>query len=123
MSVRALLVVLPLALIGTSPVFGQDVSDFDRVVTNAFDQGRFAGVVLVQTGGSDLYSRAVGDAVREFGVPHDRWTRFKFHSLTKPIVSAALYSLVMEGLIELDESICRYLDPCPSEWAPVEGVP
>jgi D-alanyl-D-alanine carboxypeptidase len=93
--------------------------DLNDVIATAAESGTFAGVVLVQYRDGSEFFRAVGDAVREFEVPHRRDTRFKFHSLTKPLTSAALYSAVADGLIDSEASICRYLEPCPVEWQPV----
>jgi CubicO group peptidase (beta-lactamase class C family) len=94
--------------------------DIDDVIAAAAESGTFAGVVLVRyQDGSEVF-RSVGDAVREFGVPHQRDTRFKFHSLTKPLTSVALYSAIADGFIDDEASICRYLEPCPAEWQPVQ---
>lgn len=92
----------------------------DAVITAAAESGLFAGVVLVKYPDNSEFFRPIGDAVREFAVPHRRDTRFKFHSLTKPLTSVALYSAVADGLVHYNASVCRYLEPCPAEWQPVQ---
>ena len=113
-----LLLLVPLWLGG--PIEVRAAQTLDEVITAAAGSGAFAGVVLVRYGDGTEYVRAVGDAVRELDVPHRRDTRFKLHSLTKPITSVAFYSAVADGLVDDAASICTYLEPCPSEWRPVE---
>ena len=98
-------VILYLLWLGV-PLEVSAAQDIDGVIASAAESGTFAGVVLVRyRDGSELF-RSVGDAVREFRVPHRRDTRFKFHSLMKPLTSVAIYSAIADELVD-DEVGCR----------------
>jgi CubicO group peptidase (beta-lactamase class C family) len=88
----------------------------DEVIAVHADSATFTGVVLIRDGNGAETFRAVGSAVREFAVPHRRDTRFKWHSLTKPITSVAVHAAAARGQLDLAAPVCRYLDPCPATW-------
>lgn len=94
-------------------------SPYDEAVQAFVADGTFSGVVLVERAGEELFRSHYGTANKELDVPFTRGTRFRFHSLTKPLLSAAVLAAVAEGKLALDASICDSLDPCPSSWTPV----
>lgn len=67
------------------------------------------GVVLVAREGALVYARAAGLADREANRPMTLDTIFRASSLTKPIVTAAVLSLVEDGVIGLDDPVIRWL--------------
>jgi CubicO group peptidase (beta-lactamase class C family) len=89
----------------------------DPVVDRALADGRIAGaVVLVARDGALAYARAAGHADIETGRPMTRDTIFRASSLTKPIVTAAVLSLVEDGVIGLDDPVTRYLPEFQPKW-------
>jgi CubicO group peptidase (beta-lactamase class C family) len=91
-----------------------------EVVTAAAEARAFAGVVLVRyRDGAETFV-SVGDAVREFAVPHGRDTRFKWHSLSKSVTSVAAHAAAASGALDLGASVCRYLPSCPPGGAEVQ---
>ena len=59
--------------------------------------------------GRPLYQRAAGYADREAAQPMHSDTLFRYSSLTKPIVTAAVLALVEQGKLALDQPVSRWL--------------
>ncbi|PDT17522.1 serine hydrolase [Rhizobium sp. J15] len=82
----------------------------DAVITNALDEKRLVGaVVLVARDGEIVHRRAGGLADREKGLAMREDTIFRLASITKPIVTIAAMRLVEEGRIGLDDAVTRWL--------------
>jgi len=89
----------------------------DPIVDAALSEGRIAGaVVLVGRRGERAYARAAGQADVEAGRPMALDAIFRASSLTKPMVTAAVLSLVEDGVIGLDDPITRYLPDFQPKW-------
>lgn len=89
----------------------------DPIVDAALSEGRLAGgVVLVAKDGALAYARAAGQADLETGRAMTRDAIFRASSLTKPIVTAAVLSLVDDGVIGLDDPVIRYLPDFQPKW-------
>jgi CubicO group peptidase (beta-lactamase class C family) len=73
-------------------------------------------VVLVARDGALAYARAAGQADVEAGRPMTRDAIFRASSLTKPIVTAAVLSLVEDGVVGLDDPVSRYLPDFQPKW-------
>ncbi len=82
-------------------------------------EGRFAGVVVVAKGGESLYSRAFGEASVELAVPHSIETRFKLHSLSKPLLATVVLRSVDAEKVALDALVGEYLAEWPPAWSDV----
>ncbi len=91
----------------------------DAALGPATAQGRFSGVCAVATAGKVQYLGTFGEANVEFGVAHSPGTRFKLHSLSKPLLSATLLTSVDAGELLLDELVGAYLNDWPFEWSEV----
>lgn len=82
----------------------------DKVLDAAIAEQRLVGaVVLVARDGKLVYHRAAGLADREAAKPMTEDAVFRFSSVTKPFVSAALMRLVEQGKIKLDDPVTTYL--------------
>lgn len=82
----------------------------DGVLERAIAEQRLVGVVvLVARDGKLVYHRAAGLADREANRPMTEDAVFRFSSVTKPFVSAALVRLVEQGKIKLDAPVTTYL--------------
>jgi CubicO group peptidase (beta-lactamase class C family) len=82
----------------------------DDVLDRAIAEQRLVGVVvLVARDGKLVYHRAAGLADRETHRPMTEDAVFRFSSVTKPFVSAALMRLVEQGRIKLDDPVKTYL--------------
>lgn len=82
----------------------------DALLDRAIAEQRLVGVVvLVARDGQLVYHRAAGLADREARQPMTEEAVFRFSSVTKPFVSAALMALVEQGRIRLDAPVTTYL--------------
>ncbi len=82
----------------------------DKVVDTALAERRLVGtVVLVARDGQVVYHRAAGLADREAGRPMREDAVFRFSSVTKPFVSAAVMKLVEDGRLNLDDPVTKWL--------------
>ena len=89
----------------------------DPILEEALEAGRLAGgVALVARRGEVAYARAVGRADIEAGRDMTLDAIFRASSLTKPIVTAAVLSLVEDGVISLDDPVTRHLPDFRPKW-------
>ena len=82
----------------------------DPVIDRALAEHRLVGaVVLVARDGKVVYRRAAGLADREAGRPMREDAVFRFSSVTKPFVTAAVMRLVQDGKLRLDDPVTQWL--------------
>jgi CubicO group peptidase (beta-lactamase class C family) len=82
----------------------------DKAIDAAIAEKRLVGtVVLVARDGQVVYHRAAGLADREAGRPMREDAIFRYSSVTKPFVSAAVMKLVEDGKLKLDDPVTRWL--------------
>jgi CubicO group peptidase (beta-lactamase class C family) len=82
----------------------------DKVVDTAIAEQRLVGtVVLVARDGKVVYHRAAGLADGEANKPMREDALFRFSSVTKPFVSAAVMKLVEDGVLNLDDPVTKWL--------------
>ena len=82
----------------------------DKVIDTAVAEKRLVGtVVLVARDGKVVYHRAAGLADREANRPMREDALFRFSSVTKPFVSAAVMKLVEDGKLNLDDPVTKWL--------------
>lgn len=67
---------------------------------------------LLARGGETLHQTVLGQQDPERGIRLADDTVYRIYSMTKPVTSVALMSLVEEGLIALDDSVARHIP----EW-------
>lgn len=75
--------------------------------------GNFSGFVLVARKGDILVSKGYGMANYELGVPNTAKTKFRLGSLTKQFTAAAILQLREKGLLDLNDSLSKYLPDYP----------
>ena len=99
----------PVPAIATAPDAAL-AARLDKVVDTAIAEQRLVGtVVLVARDGKVVYHRAAGLADREAGRPMSEDAVFRFSSVTKPFVSAAVMKLVEDGKLTLDDPVTKWL--------------
>jgi CubicO group peptidase (beta-lactamase class C family) len=82
----------------------------DRALDSALEERRIVGgLLLVAQHGEPVYQRAAGLADRESGKPVRLDTLFRYASLTKPIVTAALLALAEQGKLGVNDPVTRWL--------------
>ncbi|MGQ9925231.1 MAG: serine hydrolase domain-containing protein [Chloroflexaceae bacterium] len=94
-------------------------AQMDASMASLARQGAFSGSVLVSARGRILLSRGYGMANREEGIAATASTRYRLASVTKPLTALGVLRLAAAGKLDLDASVCAYLDTCPPAWGPI----
>ena len=79
----------------------------------------FTGAVLLASGGKPLVAKGYGYANREWQIPNAPDTKFRIGSVTKQFTSMLIMQLREAGKLQLDDSVCVFVAPCPDVWKPV----
>lgn len=114
----ALLCACLLALSGAARA--QDLlPKFEEYAQATAKADRFSGAILVARDGKVLMSKGYGMADVENDVPNTPETKFRLGSLTKQFTSASIMLLQERGKLSVQDSICKYVAPCPEAWQPI----
>ncbi len=109
-----------LACLLSSAATAEDISaQLARFMDEQVKAHHFSGVVLVVRDGERLLANGYGSANFEWDVPNTLTTRFRIGSLTKQFTATAILQLREKGRLDLQDSICKYFEPCPAAWKPV----
>ncbi len=81
--------------------------------------GQFTGGVLVARGDEVLFRQVYGFSNRNLGTPLTLNSRFRLASVSKQFTAAAVLRLQDEGVLSTDDPLCKWIQPCPSAWAPI----
>ncbi|MCA1617995.1 MAG: serine hydrolase [Acidobacteria bacterium] len=92
---------------------------FDEYAQAAAKAENFSGAILVARDGKVLVSKGYGLADVENDVPNTPETRFRLASITKQFTAAAVLLLQERGKLSVQDSVCKYVAPCPEAWQPV----
>ena len=91
----------------------------DSYMQAQVSRNHFTGAVLVAQNGKVLLANSYGYANAEWKTPNTLQTKFRLGSLTKQFTATAIMQLRENGLLSLQDSICKYLQPCVETWKPV----
>jgi CubicO group peptidase (beta-lactamase class C family) len=91
----------------------------DELMQAQVRQHHFSGAVVVARDGHILLDKGYGLANIEWAIPNLPTTKFRIGSLTKQFTATAIMQLRDRGQLNLLDSICKYLQPCPDAWRPV----
>lgn len=108
------------ALPTPSPSNDQLTQILDTYLTDMTTNGWFQGSVLVARKDKVLLAKGYGPADGDRGINNTDQTTFRLASLTKQFTAVAVLRLVADGKLNLDDSICQYIDNCPEGWQPVK---
>ena len=93
-----------------SSVSSEKLDSFMRTIEADTRAGRLPGaVMLVSRDGQIVKASAVGIENPQTGKPMSRDAIFRIYSMTKPIVSIGIMTLVEEGRVKLSDPVSRYL--------------
>lgn len=81
--------------------------------------GQFTGGVLVARGDEVLFRQVHGHADRNLMKPLELNSRFRLASVSKQFTAAAILRLQDEGVLTVDDPLCRWIRPCPPAWEPI----
>ena len=79
----------------------------------------FSGAVIVARGDAVLFRGAYGFADREARTPLTPEHRFRIGSLSKQFTAALILRLHDQGVLSVDDPVCRWVQPCPEAWRSV----
>ena len=79
----------------------------------------FMGGVLVAQDDRVLFRQVYGAADHQTGAPLKLDSRFRLASVSKQFTAAAVLKLQDDGVLDVRDPVCRWIDPCPAAWAPV----
>jgi CubicO group peptidase (beta-lactamase class C family) len=91
----------------------------DAYLRQATARREFNGTVLIARGGRILLRKAYGWADLRQRRPNRVRTRFRISSLSTDVMFVSLLQLVDRGRLDLDDSLCKHIEPCPSRWRPI----
>lgn len=94
----------------------------DAYLTQLAAEDKFAGVVLVARGRTQVFERAYGLADRSNNIPITTATRFNLSSLGKQFTSAAIDQLVAAGKLTRADTLGEILPDYPNEQAKIATV-
>jgi CubicO group peptidase (beta-lactamase class C family) len=80
---------------------------------------KFSGSVLISRDGKILFEKGYGYANAEWKVPNTPTTKFRVGSVTKQFTATIIMKLQEEGKLNVNDLLCKYVDPCAPAWAPV----
>jgi CubicO group peptidase (beta-lactamase class C family) len=91
----------------------------DRLMQREVERGHFSGTVLISRGTKVLFTKGYGLANADWYIPNSVDTKFEIGSITKTFSATLMLQLEQQKRLALTDSICRYIDSCPSSWAAV----
>ena len=128
--VVALVVLLPTAKASTSqekstalPSTGQEISAMecvDRVMVDFMKKWEIpGGAIAVSDKGRLVYARGFGWADQEAKQPVEPDALFRIASVSKPLTSVMLLTLLDQGKVDLDDPVMKYLE---EDYQPFDGL-
>ena len=104
----------PNSIVGIdSERFGLDSSEISeiRAQMQAAVDGNFIPGALLMVGNSDGvgFLESVGTQKQGSATPVDEQTIFRIYSMTKPIISVAIMTMVEDGMIKLDDPVSKFI--------------
>jgi CubicO group peptidase (beta-lactamase class C family) len=109
---------LTIALLTVTISYGQNSNiekQLDEILTNQFKPTEPGCEILVAKHGIIIYNKAFGSANLELKVPMHPDMVFKIASITKQFTAVAILQLVEKGLINLQDSLQKYIPDYPSK--------
>ena len=91
----------------------------DEYMNARLDAKGSGGSVLIMKGGKPLAAKGYGLADADKKAPIKADTKFRIGSVTKQFTAALILMLQEDGKLNVQDPVCKYLDPCPESWQPV----
>lgn len=79
----------------------------------------FSGAVLVARGDQVLFRQAYGLGDREQPKLLALDSKFRLASISKQFTAVAILKLQDQGVLSVDDPLCKWIQPCPDAWAPI----
>ncbi len=111
----------PPPITGAQPV-AELTAALDAYLMQLAAEDKFAGVVLIAKGATQVFERAYGLADRSNSIPMTPATRFNLSSIGKQFTSAAIDQLVAGGKLKREATLGELLPDYPNEQAKTATV-
>ncbi len=95
------------------------VGMLDSQMSGLANQGQFSGAIYISQRGSVYLDKAYGLADRAQHLQNTTSTGFLIGSLTKQFTAAGILKLHDDGSLNVSDSVCQFINPCPQQWAPI----
>jgi CubicO group peptidase (beta-lactamase class C family) len=102
-----------------TPTAKRVVAKVDEYMNAAVKFEKFSGSILIARGGLPVVIRSYGMANQELKVPNTPKTVFQLGSVSKQFTAMAIMQLQERGKLNVNDSICKYLEDCPAAWQPI----
>jgi CubicO group peptidase (beta-lactamase class C family) len=93
------------------------VNTLDKYLDSLVEADAFSGVVLLAHDGAPFYSKTCGMANKEFDAPVRLDTKFNLGSINKVFTKTAIYQLVDQEELSLDDRLGKWLPDYPNKDA------
>ena len=100
------------------PISPRTTAKINKYLDGIGKQG-FTGVVLIESNGRVVVSRAFGMRNTERNIPNDLGSVMDIGSMTKQFTAAAILKLEMQGKLSTDDNIGKYFDNVPADKADI----
>lgn len=87
----------------------------DDYLQKVYNNNQLSGAVLVADSGKIIYANAFGFADLEWKIPNTTDTKFRIASITKQFTAFLVLQMVEEGILNLKDSITKYIHWYPPE--------
>lgn len=91
----------------------------DTYVRSVVAREHFSGVIRITRGDRLLWTKAYGEACREWRVSNTLTTAFRIGSISKQFTAAAILLLQDAGRLSVQDSLGHWLPDAPAAWRPI----
>ena len=92
------------------------VDDLALLADSIADQPEFIGGVLVARGDDVLFRQVYGPKDVRGSDPLTVTSGFRLASISKQFTAAAILKLQDDGVLNVEDPVCRWITPCPEAW-------
>ncbi len=94
----------------------RQIKDFaDELIDELAAGDEFSGTVLIAKDGETIYTRAVGEASKRYGVANRMDTKFNLGSMNKMFTAVAIMQLAQDGKLSVEDLVGKHLPEYPNE--------
>ncbi len=109
---------------GASPEPGKEklseaemIERLNAMIDKSVADGSFSGVVMVAKDDKPIFQRAAGLASKSYNVPNRVDTKFNLGSINKFFTKVAIFQLIEQGKLSLDDAVGKRLPDYPNKEA------
>ena len=93
------------------------IERLNAMINKSVADDSFSGVVMVAKDDKPIFQRAVGLASKSYNVPNRVETKFNLGSINKFFTKVAIFQLIEQGKLSLDDAVGKHLPDYPNKEA------